>query len=270
MSREQFDPLPPWAVARLEALRRQLEAGEWPAGLDRLREDLAGSRAAVLTDNEADMLTVVVNDALEGIDIKKQYPAFYQQMLDEPRLYHAFLEALSALEVEGREIEEPHPETEPIDLSFLERVRTLAPAISKVSGGWRLVWRREAANLHELLVLAFRGPLGVERATRSFLEDDHLALLNTRVDEADQMEILLEGVRMPDNPNRLQLHLFVSATPLPERLQATLKWGDYEATVPVEGGHAELPALLLADVLDETGQLVREDLELTLEPPDLS
>ena len=44
------------------------------------------------------MLEVVVNDALEGVDIITQYRRFYAMMLANPALHCAFVSALELLE----------------------------------------------------------------------------------------------------------------------------------------------------------------------------
>ena len=43
------------------------------------------------------MLSLVVHDALEGVDISTHYPAFYQRMLADNELREAFLDTLDLL-----------------------------------------------------------------------------------------------------------------------------------------------------------------------------
>lgn len=71
------------------------------------------------------MLSLVVNDALEGVDIARRYPAFYRLLLADPRLRWAFLEALEIREKEEDGELESLPDPLDVDLAFLEQVHPL-------------------------------------------------------------------------------------------------------------------------------------------------
>lgn len=69
------------------------------------------------------MLSIMVNDALVGIDVMKKYPAFYSRMLVDGELRAAFLDILDLLE-QSRTGQLPEfPGSGVINLDFLQQVR---------------------------------------------------------------------------------------------------------------------------------------------------
>jgi hypothetical protein len=76
------------------------------------------------------MLSIMVNDALIGIDVMKKYPAFYSRMLVDAELRTAFLDTLELLELSqvGRFPEYSGPDI--INLDFMHQV-SASPIIRK-------------------------------------------------------------------------------------------------------------------------------------------
>ncbi len=89
-----------WVREKLAALRRALKTAQdsWPTSADRLQDDLAQFSEADITAEDNAMLSLVVDEALQGVDIVKTYPDFYQQLLANAELRQAFLNALEMLE----------------------------------------------------------------------------------------------------------------------------------------------------------------------------
>lgn len=214
------------------------------------------------------MLSLVVNDALEGADITRRYPTFYRRMLANPELRWAFLEALEILgNGEAGELD-PLPDDLDIDLSFLERAQS-PPVLMKTTpdGSWSLAWHRPVTFLQSLLANSLSAPRPVYRALANFLEDDCLTLVDDIVNVADdEVGVLLEAVRPAGAPNDLRLSLLVTAETA-ETVRATVEWGAFHESAVVNAfGQVTFPRLPLATVFDEVGQKMAAALSLTLEP----
>ncbi|MDV7392161.1 hypothetical protein RZS08_12430, partial [Arthrospira platensis SPKY1] len=157
-----------------------------------------------------DMLSIIVNDALDGVDIASRYPDFYRRMLAHSELHEAFLDALSVLEMDAAGELAPLPVAPVFD--FLQPAAAPgstrdadSPTISLASPQrWRVRWRQSRARLQALL-----SPPGAQLAYRdatTFLEEASYQLLRDDVRIGDQqLEVLLEGTLTPDAPDYLQL-----------------------------------------------------------------
>ena len=217
------------------------------------------------------MLSLVVNDALEGVDIARRYPTFFRRMLADQQLRWAFLEALENLEKYKAGELEPLPDDLDLDLTFLQRVQP-APAVVKAetSSLWRLAWQRPVAFLQSLWARSLASPRPALRALASFLEDDRLPLVEDVVEVAgDEVGVLLKAVRPAGAPGDLHLSLLITAETV-DTLQATVEWGAFSETAVVRASSCvTLPSLPLADVFDEVSQKIAADLRLTVEPATL-
>src|SRR5688500_1184411 len=90
-----------WVREKLAALRANLEKGEgWPASADRLLDDLraAGQEPEPLTDEDMALVSLVLGDALLGVDVAARYPRFFEKLLANEGLRDAFLDGLILLE----------------------------------------------------------------------------------------------------------------------------------------------------------------------------
>lgn len=214
------------------------------------------------------MLSLVVNDALEGVDIARRYPAFYRRLLADPRLRWAFLEALEILEKEEDGELESLPDPLDVDLAFLEQVHPLqAMVYTKVSGSWRLSWQRPIPYLQSRLIDSFAPADPISRSPADFLEDERLTLVDDVVEVAgDEIDVLLEAVRPAGAPDVLYLALLVTAETA-ETLQATVEWGVFHETAPVNAfGRVTFPPLPLATLFDAIDYKMAAALCLTVEP----
>jgi len=211
------------------------------------------------------MLSLVVNDALEGVDIARRYPTFYRRMLADPQLRWAFLEALEILEKEKAGELEPLPDELDVDLSFLERAQP-PPVIIETgpSGILRLSWERPVTYLQSLLLDAIAAPRPRYRAFANVLQDERLTLVEDTIAVVDEeMGVLLEAVRPAGAPNDIHLSLLLMAE---GSWRATLEWGSFRETAVVQAfDRVTFPPVPLADVVDKVGKRMAA-LRMTVEP----
>lgn len=266
MSRGKKEDLPPdWVKDKLSLLRKKLEQNEgWPEGADGLLADLARpAQASPVGDDDYQMLSLVVNDALEGVDITVRYPGFYRKLLADGELRQAFLDALAVLT--GAELE-PLPPEFSRDLGFLQTAVSPPPTIQQTaSDKWQAAWHLLAEQLNQKFFPSFQ-PVYRSSAT---LEEMSTVLLRRDFSAGGRpYDLILEAVSPLDAPEQLQLTLLITPLtdgPLPE-MAARLQWGDAVLTaVPDRYGRARFPLLPLNTILDETGQTILSDLNLSLE-----
>jgi hypothetical protein len=212
------------------------------------------------------MLSQVVNDALEGVDITASYPDFYRKLLADTELRRAFLDALTVLSGGDSDAPELLPHEFSRDLSFLQTAVSPPPTIQQsLPDKWRAAWHLLAEQLNQKFFPSF------QPAYRSsdLLEEASLVLLRRDFTAGDRpYDVILEAVSPLDTPEQLQLSLLVTPLtdgPLP-KMEARLQWGDTVLTaVPDPYGRAQFSPLPLATILDETGNNILSDLHLNLE-----
>lgn len=220
-------------------------------------------------DNE--MLSLIVNDALEGIDITTRYPSFYRKMVSNPLLHEAFIDALDILEKDRAGALEPLPESASHDLSFLKEFAPSTPLIEQAAAGrWAVTWQRTKEQIQALFEnfeparpLAYRSGNHLDN-----LEAITLLRGNVQVDGIT-VEMWLEASQPVDIPEMLHLFLTTAVphspnTPQPA-LQATIQWGGYRETATIDQyGRALFPLLPLQTIVGESGQIT-SSLQLKLE-----
>lgn len=271
MSRKPDSFQEDWSKKKLEALRQQLaKPGEWLETADRLFHVLTpSSQELSVTKDDEEMLDLIVSDALNGVDITVQYPAFYRKLLANIELRQIFLETLNLLEKSQTESVTPLPEAPSEDLSFLKTAVPPPPTISQSpSGIWQATWQMFSDYLTTCF---FRPLLPVYRSpTESWLEEQTNVLLQTEL-QVDNvaLTLLLEAITQVEHPGMLALTLSVTSfteEDLPP-LEAFLTWGSYQVTAVLNDyGQVYFPPLTIEQVLDETGQAISSDLLLTLTP----
>ena len=123
-----------------------------PINIKRLSDDLAeiGAResSAAMVDNE--MLSLIINSALNGEDISKRYPAYYRKLLSEVEFRQNFIDALELLEAERIHQLLPVPNSKKASLSFLIEQPT-RPALEILQQHkWRTTWQRTLEQLQSI------------------------------------------------------------------------------------------------------------------------
>src|SRR5215204_3272689 len=140
----------------------------------RLMQDLATLEAqaesTLLRDN--DMLSQILSGTLNGEDIARRYPAFYQKLLENAELRDAFVEALEAFEAERAGQLTPLPEASKTSLSFLNEPPAV-PLLESVSPDhWRATWQKSLEQIRAI----FSPPQLAYRADISEIEDPWFTL----------------------------------------------------------------------------------------------
>lgn len=264
-----------WSQQKRDALRRALQEGRTPPGYAQLSGQLQDATAPDETrqgDEEELMLAHLISAALEGVDIPRQYPQWFQRLVADPALRAAFLDALDILD-EAPSLTLPLPPSR--DLSFLDRLNRVAPLEqTDASGPWQVRWRRSAEEIAGLFSFLSQSPLPALREAAGFLEDETVTLLRGKVSARGmELDVTLEATRPAEQPDELRLSLWVLAasehTALPAEesaLVATVTWGSYEAHVTITGdGHFALPPRAIAHVVDEANRSAG-DLTVTIQP----
>jgi hypothetical protein len=252
------------AINRKIAALRQLlntDPSTWPQFANTLLDDLTAS-----SDKKEDdaMLVYIVEDALRGADLPRKYPELYRRLLSDSSLRHTFLDMLAALDPNQPIEMPPMPK---LDLSFLATAVSPQPTVHTSKFGWQATWQLLSDHLDK----CFPDPLSLAYRTSydDLLEDQAIVLLEDVLDiDGRQLNVLLEAILDVDAPDAPTLSLSVasfSGEPLP-RLQATLIWGDYQATAVLNHyGIAWFPSLAITSVLDNSQQTIGDDLQLVLE-----
>lgn len=265
MSRHQSSPSSDWLRQRLEALRQQLHQGDLSQGMERLFDDLAhaGDVEPIRRENDA-MFSLALDAALKGVDVSKRYPAFFRRLLTDPELRRDFLDALEFLQ-EGETAEtEALPDPTVGDLSFLEQRSPSRPSIEiEAPAQWQVTWRRAQDALQSLFSSYL---LAADyRESSSLLEDAYLVLIDDLaiVDDVE-LTVLLGATRPVDAPGSLSPSLMVTGE-TKQPLWATLMWGTYQETIPVENNNfVTFPSLSLDAIAGEGDAQDLADLQLTL------
>lgn len=228
---------------KLAILRQQLE---------QMPNLPATKQLDIASELDDEMLDVVSSDALNGIDISRQYPAFYQKLLRSSRLRKAFLDLLGIEDAQGM-----------LPVSAIPQLTILHFA----PGKWRIVWQRTA---EQLLVLFSRPSYVTDyRADDFSITDNTIILLHSQTNvEGELTTLTLTATRLLDQPDELQLQLFIESMHF-SAFQAHLRWGTYQANISLPANtFTQFPPVTLSAVMDETGQTITSGLDLTLEPLD--
>jgi hypothetical protein len=247
-------------------------SGKWPDPANQLWLDLAQSKQA--HDKEADdiMFSIVVGDAINGIDITKKHPEFYRRMLQNPELFQAFLDVVEVLEADRAGL-----------LESVEAIETAVPVTipddpqpvveQSTFGGWLVRWRQSVAQLNVKFNLLGPDLTPVLRGSRGLLEESVAPLIRSEMlIEEKTFGIRLSAV-LADDPDALNLQLTVAlldeeAAEFPlTSLKAGIHWGDYQQALTLnELGQAAFPPLPIEAIFDETGAVITKDLQLLIQP----
>jgi hypothetical protein len=204
------------------------------------------------------MLSIVVNDALLGIDVKKKYPVFFAQMLVDADLRRAFLDVLEILEQSqtGQLPEYAGPSI--LSLDFL--LDTIPEPRTKVleNNKWQLAWRRTRCQLQKMFEIASWDVEGAYRYNDMLLDESYFNILRSRaIIEEQELEISVDVSRTFVDPETLNLIVTVfSPTDQITGLTTTIAWGSYLETVEVNHfGLARFPSLKNNQILDDSSKL---------------
>lgn len=212
------------------------------------------------------MLSIVVNDALTGIDIMTKYPTFYARMLADKDLRTAFLETLELLELSWSGNLPDFAEPLDFNLDFLNDMRPEPVFMKLGKHQWQLNWYRPAAQLLKIFKVASLLPEETSHQNDWQTEKNHTTLLQGLLEiEDEDIEIRLDIAKAADDSGTLNLTFIVFASAkLVNGLEATVVWGNYMETIELDDyGFARFPPLKNKQIFDQAGRLIH-DLECCL------
>lgn len=205
------------------------------------------------------MLSIVVNDALTGIDVMKKYPAFYARMLVDEELQSAFLDTLELLEQSRAGKLPDYSGPDAINLDFLQQVIS-KPIIRKSSKDLlELIWQKTADQLQTMFYIASLIPGEVHRSGDSLLDGSYINILHSQIEVDEQeIEIRLDATQTITDPDNLDLLIsVVLPEEAPRRFEASIAWGDYRESAEVNKyGLAKFPPLKTSQILTPIGELM--------------
>lgn len=239
--------------------------------IKRLADDLAEidtkTSSSLIVDYE--MLSLIIDDALKGVDISVRYPTFYRKLLNNADLRQAFVDALEAIEKDKQNVPVVLPlGAEPV-LDFLSSQSLRPTVVKSEKNKWHIIWQQTIEQLQSI----FSPPELAYRSDPSQFEDPWLTLLRGETDVAGSLyTVLLECSLAKGTEESITLFLniavtFETTTSLPQiPIYATLQWGSYTETLAItEEGRIKFPNISLSAILDEQRRNVKAELSLTLE-----
>lgn len=259
-----------WLLNKIEELRRMSQITEqWPETGDHLISDLAHFTPApqpTSSDEDYDMLSIIVNDALSGIDVMKKYPNFYARILANEELRTAFLDTLELLEQSRTNELSDYSGPEKIDLSFLQQMMSKPSIRKSIQDKLELTWQRSVEQLQNMFYIASLQTSDAYRSVDSLLEENYINILHSQVEiDEQELEIRLDALQTLTAPENLDMMLVVFAPETFNRqFEVTINWGEYQQSATVnQYGLAKLPPLKTEQVFTDSGELIH-GLELSL------
>lgn len=239
-----------------DPLRRRLE--EDPALQARL--DALGivvGQETLSMDSES-MIDLLVNEALDGVDLRVRYPEEFRRLLADPEQHDLFLAVLESFELipagqrppEARHPAAPSARPEPVARAAAE------------PGVWQVQWQMAADLLDSLFLLT----AGAFRSGALDEEDRWVTLVRDEVAVgALQVLVVLDG-RLDDDDSLIPtLHLVADAADEPLEAWGRLTWGSQVLEIqPTLAAGTPLPAVPLKDLLHPDRQSFRASLSLDL------
>lgn len=230
-------------------------------GLQRLIEDLQrlDTSGTEITTRDEDSLSLIVDEALKGVDIRSRYPAFYDHLLRSFALRTQFIECVQELkETVSAEAIDTFP-VKPADLAFLHRSEPVQIAPQQ---HWKVTLQRSA----EELMTAFFSPQMSLRGAQSSQETAFTLLRSEFLLQDTTYSVILQGRLHDTREDVLTLSLNVAAAAGKfQPLQSSLQWGSFQTSNPVpHEGNTPLPDLPFSSVFNDSLDEIMADLHLTL------
>lgn len=219
---------------------------------------LSSSIDAEFLDENDDALSLMVDETLKGVDIRKEYPSFYHTLTKNADLRQRFIDAIT-----------PDASESAVDLKISRNIKQLQAALSELAAKFVQKWQLSISDLSAVFFpaqnLVYRG--ASDHSPRYMLLNQEIEL------QPVTYSLLLEGT-LSDEPDMLSLEVDLAisettdaSTPaLPVDLDLT--WGAYSQhlTLSDEGvvtlTDVPLSAFLNADLTQVTAAM-----ELSLSRP---
>lgn len=247
--------------ARRSENEKKTKAGEKQAS------DLAGpaSEHLFITAEDNEVLSLLVDEALKGVDIKTQYPDSYRRLLGNPELRQMFLDTLESLEAEKEGRLEPFPVAGEPTLAFLKDRKPEGRLSEQET--WQVTLQRTIQQLQNI----FSPPQLAYRADANLFDDNWFTVLREEIElGGSSYSILLECGISEETDEALSASLNIAmtleSTASPESpIYATLRWGQYTEMLTIAGeGRARFPDIPFSATFDRQNQEITSDLDLVL------
>ena len=250
----------------------RLDAGKNEKARKKLADDLAGidSDSSFMSVKENEMVSLMVDETIKGVDIKIRYPDFYQKLFSNAELRQVFLDTLESIEAEKQGGMAALTSGDKPNLAFLTR-KPQQSGIQKLDGDrWQIILQKTIQQLQELFS---GGPALVYRSDANLFDDSWFPLARGEVElEGTSYSILLECGISKETEEALSASLNIAmtletATASPQSpIHATLQWGTYSQTLTItEEGRARFPDIPFSASFDQHDQKITSGLELILE-----
>jgi hypothetical protein len=236
----------------------------------KLASHLAGltSERSLISIKENEVLSLIVDEALKGVDIESQYPDFYGRLLKNAALRDAFLDTLEMMEAEKDGQLTPLPAGKKPSLDFLRKKPSQTETQQVGMEHWQIRLQR---TIHELRNI-FSSPKLAYRADANLYDDNWFTVLRDEIELAgSSYAILLECGISKETEEALSASLNLAltleaATSSGSPIYATLHWGEYNETITIaEEGYTRFPDIPFSATFDQQSQEISADLDLVLE-----
>jgi hypothetical protein len=231
--------------------------------------NLAGptSEHLFITTEDNEVLSLLVDEAIKGVDIKTQYSDSYRRLLSNPELRQMFLDTLESLEAEKESRLEPLPVAGEQNLAFLKQKTSQVEGQPAGGVSWQISLQRTIQQLQSI----FSPPRLVYRADANLFDDSWFTVLREEVElGGSSYSILLECGISEETGEALSASLNIAmsleSTASPDSpLSATLRWGKYTETLTIAGeGRVRFPDIPFSATFDQQNQEITSDLDLVL------
>jgi hypothetical protein len=214
-----------------------------------------------------EMLSLIIDEAIKGVDISSRYPEYYQMLLDNDVLRQAFLDAMNILDPAIQPAQELN--IDPGSLVDFLTNKAVQLYVEQTHGDkWRITLKQTIEQLKQI----FSPPDLAYRSDPASLEDTWFTLLRGEVEvSGNNYAVLLECSLAEEPEEALALTLNIAVTiGAPQNLDfplvSTLQWGDYQETIQVpEEGRKNFPNIPLSSIYDDQRIEIREDITLFIE-----
>ncbi len=230
-------------------------------GLQRLIEDLKklNTSETPTSVHDQESLSLIVDEALKGVDIRKRYPAFYDRLLRSSALRAQFIEFVQDLRDTDAADDDLPVLVKSADLAFLHHSE---PVKSSTEPVWKVSLHRSAEQLMAAFFapqLGFRGNATTEETAITLLRSEFLM-------QGATYSVMLLGRLHETRDDILQLSLNVAASDGAFKpLRSTLEWGKIKSDALIDHeGDTCLPDLPLASVFNRSLEKIEAELFLTL------
>ncbi|MEM7118964.1 MAG: hypothetical protein AAF614_41485 [Chloroflexota bacterium] len=191
------------------------------------------------TDNDFEMLSLIIDDALAGVDVAARYPTFYRKIQAIADLRAAYEDALAILERDADGTLDPLPQPPSRDLSFLHTA-VLRPTLSRPqTNRLQAYWKQTAEAIQALFAPPPR-PQVVYRSADYLADPQKTLMRGGWQHEGRDWSLVLHATQPADHPGQLSLTLWLSSLEEPSPDAPPSRWRRGSLPVPPTAGCARV------------------------------